>query len=305
MSDPIFSSPLINPLGFNDLGEAPLSDIYPNVFYAVQSAGATSALFLVDITTGEKTLIPGGTLAFATFAIARDSNTGRVYYVGTQNNGSAPVAYWDPATQTNTVLPNPTGQSVQFLKLAQAQDGTIYGLGSTANLYSINPTTGVATNLGAITGGSPAFTGGGGDAAFDPNDSNTLYVSVVAGGQLRLYAVNVTTRVATYVGQSGLSSVTNSGALAFGEDGELYGVVTAGGGTSFVRLSRTNGLVSAVIKSNSEAYSDFSSLPTPTPDVDFTIVKTDGVDSIVSGANTTYTISLTNRLLRNINCELK
>ncbi|MFN5857313.1 MAG: hypothetical protein ACK456_15715, partial [Pseudanabaenaceae cyanobacterium] len=270
--------------------------IHPNPFYAVQASGTTSVLYLLDITTGNKTLIPGGTLAFQTFAIARDFNTGRVYYVGTQSNGSAQVAYWDPATQTNTTLPNPTGQSVQFLKLAQAQDGTIYGLGSTANLYSINQNTGSATNLGSITGGSPAFTGGSGDAAFDPNNPNILFVSVVAGSQLRVYKVNITTRAATYVGHSGLASVTSSGSLGFGEDGELYAVITSASGITFSKLNQTDGSATT-IQTGSDNYGDFGSLPTPTPNVDFTITQTDNLTDVASGENITYTISLKNNAI--------
>ncbi|MDJ1176348.1 DUF4347 domain-containing protein, partial [Roseofilum capinflatum] len=281
-----------------------VGNIQPNPFYSAR--GNPSQLYLVDITNGNQTFIPGGELAFRSFAITRDSNTGRIYYVGEQSNSTAPVGsqvgYWDPVTQTNTTLPNRTGVDVQFLKLAQAQDGTIYGLaGNTANLYSIDPNTGVATDLGAISGGTPSFSAGSGDAAFDPNNADILYVSVLVSGELRLYKVNVNTLIAEYVGESGLSNVDNSGSLGFGEDGDLYAIVRSNGNNNerrFARLSQTNG-TATIIQEPSENSGDFGTLPTPTPDVDFTITKTDGVDNIATGANITYTISLTNNTLPN------
>ncbi|MDJ1183547.1 DUF4347 domain-containing protein [Roseofilum casamattae] len=270
-----------------------LPDIYPNPFYSVQ--GNPSELYLVDITDGSQTQIPNGQLAFRSFAISRDINTGRIYYVGATNN--AQVGYWDPTTQTNTTLPNTTGVNVVFLKLAQAQDSTIYGLAANSpDLYAIDPSTGVATNLGAISGGTPAFTDGSGDAAFDPNNPNILYVSVLTSGELRLYQVDITTQVATYVGESGIPNIDNSGSLGFGLDGNLYAVVRANGNNnerSFVQLSLTDGTATTILQP-SENSGDFGTLVTSNPDVDFTISKSDGLDDVVSGSNITYTITLTN-----------
>lgn len=197
----------------------------------------TSQLRLLNSQTG--TYEPVADLAFTTYAITRDEPTGRVYYVETGWNGR--VAYWDPTTKENKILDNRTGASDEFLKLAQAKDGTIYGLGYvTTDLYVLDTATGKMNSQGTITGGTIPFTGGSGDIAFDPSDPNRLFVITTTGasgsdpGFYRLYTVNLTTRQATFVGETGLKGGDGSGSLGF-VNGKLY----ASSGESLYELNLT------------------------------------------------------------------
>lgn len=50
---------------------------FPNILYGVSSSGTGTDLRSIDLSTGASTSV--GTLAFNSTAIARESNTGRVY----------------------------------------------------------------------------------------------------------------------------------------------------------------------------------------------------------------------------------
>jgi uncharacterized repeat protein (TIGR01451 family) len=271
-----------------------LAPALPNLIYASRDNGSTE-LRTLDLATAQSTVV--GTLAFATFAITRQASTGRIYYIETGNNGR--VAYWDAnaaGANKNTILGN-TGVNVQFLKLAQATDGTLYGLDSTTtNLYSINPTTGAATLLGAITGGTPAFAAGSGDLAFDPTDPTRFYITVTNAGAYRLYSVDITNPnapVATYIGAAAGLSNAGSGSLAFGPDGNLYATSQVGGVNNLYRLDRATGNAT-LIGPMAVPFSDFGSLPTQTDSVDVTVTVSTSVSSAGPGTPITYTITVTN-----------
>lgn len=259
-----------------------------NQVYAAGDDGSTE-LRVLDLATGASTVV--GNLAFGTFAIGRQANTGRIYYIEIGPNGR--VAYFDPATSSNTIL-GTTGVAVGFNKLGKAADGNLYAIdGTTTTLYRLDPTTGAAISLGAISGGSPAFTAGSGDLAFDPNDPNRFFVNVTQSGFYRLYSVNLTTLAATFVGDvtagGTVLSPENSGALAFGQDGQLY--LTSA--DSLYRVNPTNATATLVGPTGVQ-FSDFGSLPTPTPGVDVGISVTDGLTTVTPGGSITYTITVIN-----------
>jgi len=275
--------------------------VFANLVYAIVN---TDEIHVVDITTGESERI--GDLLFPAFALAREAITGRLYYVGGGDNGS--VAFFDPVTETNTLLQSTTNVSENFLKLAQDQAGNIYALSlDSTNLYqiTIDPTNpdptvgGQAIDLGTITGGTTPFTAGSGDIAFDPVNPFRLFVTVTGAGFYRLYTVDTnpaspTFLQATFIGNTGLSNV-GSGSLAFGADGFLYG--TSEG--DLYRIDTNNGVATLVATiggdaGNTPAINDFASLPTPTPVVDVAVSLADGVDSIPPGNPITYTITITN-----------
>ena len=161
-----------------------------NRLYAVTSdpASNSATVYVVSLglEAGEQIATAVGTLAVSTYAMARDSSTGRVYYIGSEGGDNAPVYYWDPITGENRLVGTvgPSGRNRAFIKLAQAIDGRLYALeGGTTNLYLLNLDTGVIQTVGEITGGSVPFSSGSGDAAFDPNNPNQLYVTVTSLGR--------------------------------------------------------------------------------------------------------------------------
>ncbi|MDX2216262.1 MAG: DUF4347 domain-containing protein [Oculatellaceae cyanobacterium bins.114] len=266
----------------------------PNLVYGVIGTD----IRVLNLANGTST--SAGTLAFPTFAIARESNSGFIYYV--ENVGGATggrVAFWNPETNTNTVLTSAnggrTGVNTIFLKLAQSVTGLIYGLNSTdTNLYTINQTTGAATLVGPITGAG--FAAGSGDIAFDPNNPNRLFVSVVSAGGFNLFTVDTnpasgTFLQATFIGQSaGLTNVS-AGSLAFGQDGELYVTSRVGGVDNFYRLNQTTA-APTLVGPTGFGFDDFGSLPTPTASVDISVTGGDGRNTVTPGSPITYTITV-------------
>lgn len=267
----------------------------PNLLFAVDRRD----IRVLDIRTAESASV--GTLAFNTFALAREAETGLLYYIENTFNGR--VAFWNPDTQENTIVGN-TGVNTVFVKLAQSAPevgGLIYGLDANSpNLYQINPDTGVATSLGAISGGSVPFSAGGGDMAFDPANPNRLFVTVtspdVAARRYDLYVVDLTTRTATYIGDTGLED-EGSGVLAFGEDGQLY----AGSESTLYRIDQTTAAPTRIgmfdilgSDGNPRNYNDFASLPIRTALVDISVTKTDGQNTIAPGNPIVYTVTVTN-----------
>jgi len=286
----------------------------PNLLYGAAYIGGVSKLYTIDIATGTATYI--NDLAFGatgTATLARDSTstTGRIYSIEFSSTNPG-VAYYDPSTNTNTVVGS-TGATIPngafiFNKLAQ-QSGTgdLYAMaGASDNLYKIDKTTGVATDLGALTGAFPALTANfkGGDIAFDPNNANRLIVSVgpdfttVTAGpsgalnNIRFYAVDVTTLNTTFIGETvanAASGAQQSTSLAFGPDGFLY----ANGGGNFYKIDPTNGSIVNTIASAVD-FDDFASLPTTTPTLSLSIAKSSGLSNVNPGSPITYTITLTN-----------
>ncbi|MGE5659703.1 MAG: DUF4347 domain-containing protein, partial [Actinomycetota bacterium] len=297
-----------------------LAPCLTNQMYGVVagSGGVFTEVRFLDLANATSTAI--GNLSFNSFAMARDALTGNIYYVENVTNGR--VAYFNPTTGANTTLSNTTGATVPIIaKLAQKQDGTIYAMsssGSDTNLYTIDKATGSATNLGAITGGTPAFTGGGGDIAFDPNNADRLYVTVTdsAGGTFyRLYSVDTnpssaTFRQATFINNyPSIASTSGTGSLAFGPDGSLYANSTDNTTTPatprLYKLDLTPGTGTATLIGNTGVvFSDFASLPTQTPNLAITVRKDDaGNTTAVPGSSITYTITVKNGDASNPSCD--
>lgn len=266
----------------------------PNLVYGVSGTD----IRVLNLTNGSST--SAGTLAFPTFAIARQAETGLIYYVenvGGVNGGR--VAFWNPETNTNTVLTSPnggrTGINTVFLKLAQSVTGLLYALNvNDTNLYTINQNTGAATLIGAISGAG--FRAGSGDIAFDPNNPNRLFVSVVTAGAFDLFTVDISNPPAlpaTFIGTAtGLTNI-GPGSLAFGQDGQLYATSNVGGVDNLYQLSQTTA-APTLIGPTGIQFDDFGSLPTPTASVDIAIPGGggDGRDTITPGSPVTYTITV-------------
>ncbi|MGJ3254170.1 MAG: DUF4347 domain-containing protein [Elainellaceae cyanobacterium] len=276
-----------------------LAPITPNLLYGIDNSTAPPQIVTIDTTTAAVT--PVGTLAFNSFAITRDTATGRVYYVENGQQAGRRIAYWDPVTQQNVVVNNIADfGGEQILKLAQAQDGTLYALGSDQRLFIIDPNTGAVTPGGTITGGGPpAFEAndGSGDATFDPTNPNRLLITVTGNGFYRLYAVDVTDPanpgVPQFLGDLGISGNSGAGSLAFGQDGRLF---ASSASSLFAVNFSPAGLVTgtALIGNMETNISDFGTLPNNPSEIDISVTKTDGLTAIAAGQAITYSITVSN-----------
>jgi uncharacterized repeat protein (TIGR01451 family) len=262
------------------------------VLYAVNN---TTTLYAV---TNRATGTTGAfaTLSFAAIAVARDPVTKRIYYV----SGSAPVgrvAYYDPATGTNTVI-NATGTAPNsILRLGFNAAGVLYAIGDSARqslLYTINTATGAYTSLGSVTVG--AANGlplpNSGDIAFDPV-TGTLYATAYSdpsncqggcvGAATALYTIDLTTRDATLVADFG--PMTTQTALAFAGTA-LY---SAGADGSLYSLDKTTG-VATPVATTAFAFQDFAT-GTIAADLQITLTASPG---FTTGAIATYTLAAAN-----------
>ncbi|HIK53343.1 MAG TPA: DUF4347 domain-containing protein [Oscillatoriales cyanobacterium M59_W2019_021] len=303
------------PLAFDETALATypgiLQDGVGNRLFASE-VGPTPNIRVVSIADATSQIV--GQLLFETAAIAREADTGLVYYVekldGVGNGVNARVATFNPATGDNNVIGQlgnaVVDQNLAFAKMAQASDsttnpdyqGALFALAATSELFIINRNTGVARSLGNIGGG---FSGGGGDAAFDPNNPDILYVTEAANprptntatGTIRLFRVNINNlNDVTLVGNSRLPR-DDSGSLAFGPDGELYTTSQVNGQTNLYRLSLTNAAPTLVGPVDA-AFGDFGTQPVATAQVDIQITKTDNLTTVQVGSTVTYSITVTN-----------
>jgi len=139
--------------------------------------------------------------------LAVDWDSGNLYTVSTSNAaltlvGNTGITHW---------------AEIQF-----SPSGTLYGftVSPSQTLYTINPTTALATPVGSL---SVAFVGEGG-LAFAPNGTaygaeNTL---ITQGNTQQLFTINLATGHASVVGTIGVGLDING--LAYRSDGELIGL---------------------------------------------------------------------------------
>ncbi|MGB7275964.1 MAG: DUF4347 domain-containing protein [Geitlerinemataceae cyanobacterium] len=299
------------PLAFEETAlaayPATLQDGVGNRLFASE-VGPTPNIRVVSIADATSDVV--GQLLFETAAIARDSEDGLIYYVEKRddNLGSSRLATFNPATGDSTVIgtlgPAVNDQPLAFAKMAQASASTtnpafanqLFALAATPELFIIDRTTGEARSLGNIGGG---FVGGGGDAAFDPDNPDILYVTEAAnpgvGGTrtIRLYRVNINNIAqTTRIGDS-LLSRDDSGSLAFGGDGRLYTTSQVDGQTNLYTLSLDNASPTFIGPVDA-AFGDFGTQPVATAQVDIQVTKTDNLANVQVGSTVTYEIAVTN-----------
>jgi streptogramin lyase len=146
-------------------------------------------------------------------------------------SSNAQLAKVDPKTGKTTPIGAPWDKPVGTTALGVAPDGTIYAGGLVGNkLYTIDPATGVPTEIGPFEGGKDIQ-----DFAFHPN-SGAMY----AVGSATLYRLDPTTAKLTEV-----APITNTNpyieGIEFAPDGTLY--ATNGGPKSWLyRLDPKTGI---------------------------------------------------------------
>jgi uncharacterized repeat protein (TIGR01451 family) len=231
---------------------------------ALFAVNSTSTIFTVNRLTGATAA--AGTLLFNSVAIARDPTTGRVYYLSSNTVSPAGrVAYWDPTTNTNTLL-NGAGAPVQNVgaliddALAFTAGGVLYAMrGSVSNLYSINTATGAYTLLGPVKVGAtngPALLS---TSDFSVDQNGTMYlIARDAGGNSSAYTLSLTPTGGVYIATF-LTTVTTAflDAMAVGADGRFY----AGGRTGALWTGSTISPVTQLAASGPFAFYDFAFSP--------------------------------------------
>jgi hypothetical protein len=150
-------------------------------------------------------------------------------------NASSELVLIDPVALTTSVVGD-SGHGI--LGLAFRPDGTLFGVSLGSGLYTINPNTGAATLVAALTG--TGFPGIGGD--FDIKFDNTGHTYLLTFNNL--YTVNTSSGQTTLVGAIGFSVY----ALDL-ENGTLYGFTTAG---KIISINTTTG-AGVVVATQSQA----------------------------------------------------
>jgi len=131
---------------------------------------------------------------FTTQAIAQDPTTSFVYYFenSTYRREGTELAYWDPVTSANT--PVRTYESPPWSAAKRAafdQNGVLYLMDSSGELYTVDTATGDSTYIGQVQGNFSTVSYASGDIAFSPD--GVLYLVV----DENLYTINMETLVAT------------------------------------------------------------------------------------------------------------
>jgi hypothetical protein len=180
--------------------------------YGLTNNAEVQAIDLENATTTQV-----GTLAFGTAAADRNPTDGKFYYIE-QNTSTPRVAIWDPATNTNITLAT-LSLTGPVMRAAFDAQGVLYIIAGNSDLYMIDTTTGAATFIGTVTADGAALASPSGDMAFAPD--GTLYIDDNGA----LYAANVATLTASYIGSDG---AVGNVQVAFGSDGLFYGTVSTG-----------------------------------------------------------------------------
>ena len=164
-----------------------------HIIYGANSYGSQE---MVAIYLPQNTSEVVGSVAVPTQAMDQDPETGYVYYFDWQTDGNV-LAYWDPATASNTIVRiyNPA-PGFYAKRMAFAPDGTLYMMDHRENLYTMDKVTGNYTLLGRVRGMVTGSLSATGDMAFTPD--GTLYVNTYEN----LYTLNLATLQPTLIAEN-------------------------------------------------------------------------------------------------------
>ena len=106
-------------------------------------------LYVIDTTTGNATLIGDTRLLFSSIAFAPDGTLYMSAATYDLHAGPAPPFYWLTLDPSNAKILTSTNPPVFFHSLAVRPDGVIFGgTADQQGVYTINPATGVGTQIG-------------------------------------------------------------------------------------------------------------------------------------------------------------
>jgi hypothetical protein len=196
------------------------------VLYAAIGAGQPGELYTLNQATGAMAtdigpLTDAGGTRYGLTGLAFNPATG-VLYGSTDSHSGTQLVTVNPATARVTVVgPYGIAGGTTMTDLAFTAAGQLYGISSTggANLYSINPATGAATQVSAA-GSVPTFTEGGGLAVSPAG----VFDGTPVPGEYGTYdpATGAYTHISTPPSPAGAGG--SYAALAFSGSGALYGI---------------------------------------------------------------------------------
>ena len=235
---------------------------------------------LYTITPSSGAAVSVGTLQFTTNGFGRDPITGRVYYAETVLPGR--VAYWDPTTATNTILPTPLGFVTN--RLGFRADGQMFSMNpGTNNIYVIDRNTGNPTIVATVSG--PPLNGGG-DLAFTPNGD--LYIVTSS----TIFRVLENPILVPPSGAVPALSTTSAATLTTGSPTGLTfidnGVALGSPGTGIVDLGLNGGFTNA---RGANAYSDLGASP---KFADIAISATPSSSNFARTGSASYAVNVVN-----------
>lgn len=117
--------------------------------------------------------------------------------------------------------------------------GTLYGVDSSRRIYTLNLTTGAATQVGTISANVSTAAG----LAYDTS-TNTMYVTSTTNDAL--YTVDMTTFNATLVGGYGDTSVVMHGLEYDSTNNTLWGASGGGSNFNFYSINKSTGAATLV-----------------------------------------------------------
>ena len=235
---------------------------------------------LLVITPSSGAAVSVGTLAFATAGIGRDPITGRVYYA--ENAVAGRIAYWDPTTATNTILPTALGFTTN--RLGFRADGQMFSMNpGTNNIYVIDRNTGNPTIVATVQG---VPLNGGGDMAFAPNGDLYIVTSSttfrVLQNPIFVPPAGAVPAIATTSGASGTTGSPTG--LTFIGNGVALGSPTTG----IVDLGLNGGFTNA---RGANSYSDLGAMP---KFADIAISVTPSSSNFPRTGSASYAVSVVN-----------
>jgi mucin-19 len=255
--------------GVHALPTPPDNTVYANV---------GTSLYTVNPVSGAAVVV--GTLSFSTSGFGRDPITGRVYYAEAALPGR--VAYWDPTTGLNTILPTALGFTTN--RMGFRADGAMFSMNpGTNNIYVIDKTSGNPTIVATVTG---VALNGGGDMAFTPSGdlyivtASTLYK--VAGNPIAVPAVGAIPALSTTAYATGTTGSPTG--LSFIDNSVALGTPTTG----IVDLNITGGFTNA---RGANSYSDIGTMP---KFADLVISATPSTTNFPRTGSASYSVNVVN-----------
>ena len=255
----------------------------PTGIYRINTAnGATSQVY-------SGTPFDGTTVVAA---LAQRPSDGQVFFMLT-NVGNQPVYRWNPATPTVApVLLGNTGAGVPYiLRLTSRLSNNVNTVGDA--LYTINQTTGAATQIATISGWPEGTAGSGtssGDIAFEPGTGRLLGATFSStANTVQLFQIPLGGGAVTLIGNVSGMPTGNQAVTSLMIDANRRIYVGGTVNTNLYSFANTAGAATNV-GNMGVTTQDFGTASAPSP----TVTKSFSPNPIMPGAESTMTITVSN-----------
>lgn len=159
-------------------------------------------------------------------------------FIGILTQGGVVRLTINGTTSTQTSVGN-LGSGNNFGSMALSSSGLVYAIGGTSGnllMKTLDPTTGIVTSVGTLSGVVPTASPTG--LAFSP--TGDLFASSVS----RLYKIDPTTGASVLIGDAGIGGAAFT-EIAFSASGTLYGWAL-GGGRGLTTIDPLTGLATII-----------------------------------------------------------